>query len=370
MSLVINGRFLMQHVTGVQRVARELLAEFDQLAAAGSIPVPRLLVPGKGEMVLPPDLSVIEIERRGVLGGHAWEQLELPRLVGTRTLLCLGNTAPIIQLHLPRRPVVVMVHDLSYKYFPNAYSWKFKRLYGALTPAILRRADRVVTVSQAERAMISEHYPDLKDNPRFCYLQNGGVSDGVARAAGVADCAPQEVRTYGLYVGSLTHRKNAAGILRTAAAFLERYSEMRFVIAGATAASFEGVNLEFSQGLADRIDFLGQVDDASRIQELYRSARFLLFPSFYEASPLPPIEAMTFGCPVVASEIPSLVERCGDAALYCDPYDPASILTAVSCLMEDSLTWDLLSRKARDRAATFSWANQARGVVALCEDAK
>ena len=109
--ITLNGRFLVQNVTGVQRVSREILKHVDQLATSGEIEIPRLLVPARGNIVALPDLKSIVIERVGRFGGHVWEQLELPLHCGREPLLCLGNTAPLMRLLGPKRPVVTMVHD-------------------------------------------------------------------------------------------------------------------------------------------------------------------------------------------------------------------------------------------------------------------
>ena len=154
-------------------------------------------------------------------------------------------------------------------------------------------------------------------------------------------------------------------MLQAAIGFLQRHPDMRFVVIGASGASFEGVTLDIPEALRDRLEFRGQINDAGPIHAACRQARFLLFPSFYEASPLPPVEAMTFGCPVIASRIPSLTERCGEAALYCAPDDQDAIAAAIDSLMDDT-TWQTQSQAARTQAAGFTWEAQATGLLALC----
>lgn len=368
--ITINGRFLLQAVTGVQRVAREILGELDRMAAANEIPPPRVLLPKAGKITGSLDLQKIRPERIGRWSGHAWEQLDLPRECGAEPLLCLGNTAPVSRLHRKGEPVVTMVHDLSYAYFPEAYSWQFRAVYRALLPQVARYSERVVTVSKAEMKSIARHFPALADSGRLSFFPNGGVRDAAMRTALADANRGPERRNYGLYVGSLTRRKNAEGILRAAVDFLRRYPKMRFVVIGSTGASFQSVTSDVSVDVANRLEFHGQVDDTNEIYAAYRNARFLLFPSFYESSGLPPIEAMTFGCPVVSSRIPALLERCGNAAVYCAADDQGSIAAAIDVLMRDDVSWREQSEAARSRAATFSWNAQARGLLDLCEMAR
>ena len=144
MEIVINGRFLTQNVTGVQRYARELVQALNSILeetpnATVSVVCPRLSEP-------PPVWRHIVLREVGRLRGHAWEQFELPWYSRGKTLFCPANTAPVISL-MGAQPVVVTVHDLSYKYFPSAYHPAFRLWYSFITPLVLHRAKTVITVS-------------------------------------------------------------------------------------------------------------------------------------------------------------------------------------------------------------------------------
>ena len=78
---------------------------------------------------------------------------------------------------------------------------------------------------------------------------------------------------------------------------------------------------------------------------------------------MPPLEAMHFGCPVVASDIPSMRERCGDAAAYCDPYDIESISTAVAAVIDDPVYAQMLACRGLVQAVRYSWQQQARTIL-------
>jgi len=362
--IVVNGRFLLQNITGVQRVEREILVALDKLALEGVMEAPEVVLPVKGEIIAEPELKVIKLERKGKLSGHLWEQFELPRYCKNKTLWCLGNTAPVLSLLSSSTKVLTMIHDLSYKYFPSAYSWKFKALYSALIPVEIAKSDVVVTVSNAEKKAMSEHYPNLHTK-NFHAVQNGGIPDADADLARNQELPSLADRHFGIYVGSLSKRKNAEGVLRAAVTFLKRYPDMRFVVIGASSGVFDSFEVDIPAEVSERLEMRGQVNDPSVIYEAFSQARFLLFPSFYEASPMPPVEAMTFGCPVVSSKIPSLTERCGDAAMYCDADNQESIISAIDTIMTSEDKWRELSDAGLTKSATYSWRNQTEALLKL-----
>lgn len=361
----MNGRFLLQQVTGVQRVEIEILVALDKLATEGLIEPPEVFLPEKGELVAPPVLKTIKLIRKGRLTGHLWEQINLPALCKGKVLWCLGNTAPVLSLLDKTTSVLTMIHDLSYKYFPSAYSWQFRALYSALIPVEISKSDVLVTVSNAEKRAMSQHYPKLVTADNFYAAQNGGIPDDSAQIAFDSPAPDISQREYGIYVGSLSKRKNADGILKAAVTFLQSYPDMRFVVIGASSHVFDSFDIDIPENVKDRLDMRGQINDPAKIYAAFKGARFLLFPSFYEASPMPPVEAMTFGCPVISSKIPSLQERCGDAALYCDADNDQSITEAIKQLMSSNELWAQLSEAGRAKAAEYSWRKQTISLLKL-----
>ncbi|WP_175623966.1 glycosyltransferase family 4 protein [Pseudocolwellia agarivorans] len=363
--IILNGRFLLQNITGVQRVEREILVALDKLAKEGIIEVPEVILPEKGEIIAPPRLEVIKLTRKGSLSGHLWEQFQLPKYCNSKTLWCLGNTAPVLSLMSSKQKVVTMIHDLSYKYFPSAYNWKFKAFYSALIPLELAKSDVVVTVSNAEKSAILKHYPKLNNTNILFSAQNGGIPDERSTLEFNSSIVPIEDRNYGIYVGSLSKRKNAEGVLSAAVKFLQTYKNMKFVVIGSSSGVFDSFDVDIPEDVKDRLEMRGQVNDPEEIYKAFAKARFLLFPSFYEASPLPPIEAMTFGCPVISSSIPSLQERCGDAAIYCDANDQQTITQSIDMLMASDDLWKKLSLEGSKKASEYSWKQQTETLLKL-----
>jgi glycosyltransferase involved in cell wall biosynthesis len=355
--LVINGRFLSQATTGVQRVSREVTREIDRLVADGSYDLRVRLLCQKDASPDELDLSAIQVERVGGGTGHWWEQVQLPRRAGSATLLCLGNTAPMASL-LGRGRTAVMIHDLSYRLYPEAYSWQYRLAHGAMLPLLLRRADPLITVCESERMAITQHTGMAAD--QILVASNGAWPGETPPDRGL----PIEDRADGyiLYVGALSQRKNLQGAL-AAAVRLADEEGMRTVFVGAKPSILTSTHVELSPKAKECIEFAGQIESLDRLAEFYRGARCLMIPSFYESSCLPPTEAMTFGCPVVVSDIPALRERCGEAGEFCDPHDVDSIVAAVRRVTHDPIRARQLVELGFKQAATFSWRTQARIIL-------
>ena len=202
---------------------------------------------------------------------------------------------------------------------------------------------------KSERAAISGYYPGVL--PRLHAIQNGGLPSGVDTFLGDGTKSDQG---YILYVGSLSKRKNFFGILQ-AACRLARKRKFNFVFVGGSAGGIADNSLNVPDDVRSHFTFAGQIDDTVTLIQYYRRAACFLFPSYYEASPLPPIEAMACGCPVIASNIPSLRERCGDAAVYCNPTDIEDIVAAVERVMDDPGIRTSLQTLGRQRSAKYTW---------------
>jgi glycosyltransferase involved in cell wall biosynthesis len=355
--IYINGRFLQQPVTGVQRYARELLKAWDRMVAQGEIGGGRVqfqaLVP-PGAIDVPP-LERIGVRQVGRLRGHLWTQLELPFFARDGLLFSPGNIHPL--LSLGRTHGVVTVHDLAYAAHPEAYSRAFRLLYSLLVPAALRRADAVITVSDAERSHILRRHPVASGRIHAVYH---GAPEGHADVTRSAQTnGPPSGRPFVLWVGTLIARKNPQGAIE-AVARVNRETPLDLVVAGARQAGLVGGGLTLPPELHGKVHFRGQINDSATLHHLYQTATALVFPSLYESFGLPPLEAMRFGCPVVASDIPALREICGDAALYANPRQPADIARRIGRLLKDAKLRAAIRERGLRRAALFTWDRCAR----------
>jgi len=362
----INGRFLGQPLTGVQRYAREWVGTLDELLVAGDRAVAGVVA----EVVVPPGLveaapawRCVALRSAGYGGGHAWEQTVLPWATRGSLLFCPGNAAPLASL-LGGQPVVVTLHGLSFLEDPGSYSWRFRGMYRILAETALRGADAVITVSETERRSLLARWPGARD--RIHAIANGAAPRSflqVPRTGPNSDPC-QVVRREGgtgylIFVGSLTEGKNLQGAVDALSLLRSRY-DVRLVVVGAVGRGLASGRIRIPESCANRVEFLGQVEDMERLVDLYRRAICLVFPSRYESSGLPPTEAMACGCPVVVTELPALRERCGDAALYCDAEDPRTIAACVLQVIEEEGRAETLRQAGTRRAAELSWEENVR----------
>lgn len=374
--IFINARFLTQPVTGVQRYGHELVKGLDNLIEQGDIDLRgaaiELLAPRKG-ILFRPDLKHIPLRQVGCLTGHAWEQLELPHYAKEGLLFCPGNTAPVTSM-VTGRPTVVTVHSLSFIYFPEAYSFAFRALYNTLIPMVMSKADAVITVAESEKVLIGSRFPQAAD--KIYAVQNGGLPREVREKSGQAWLPDPEVRESAagggawphlLYVGSRSKGKNLQGVLQALAILNEKFP-VKLTVVGAGGKSFKDAGLSIPSSIIDKVEFAGRIDDIAKLIALYKTAKALVFPSFYEASSLPPVEAMACGCPVVVSDIPALRERCGDAALYCDPADADDIAGKIALILEDAGLAEDLRQRGIARAKQYTWENCARETFRIIND--
>jgi glycosyltransferase involved in cell wall biosynthesis len=357
MRVLVNGRFLGQRITGAQRYARELLMAMDTLLATPTELARRFSF----DVLIPPgttpglSLGAMAIREVGRFRGQLWEQFALASYAGNDLLLNLCNTAP-----LAAPQMVSTILDASVYAVPEAYSLPFRTWYRTLIPALGRRSRRVVTISQFSRLEL-ERYAGIP-SARITVIPAG--AEHILRLpadTGVIERLGLRPGGYVLAVGSSSRHKNAVGVAR-AAALLAR-TDVEVVLAGggnprifAPEAATGGHPLRRT----------GYVSDAE-LRALYQHAACFVFPSFYEGFGLPPLEAMTCGCPVVVSRAASLPEVCGDAAMYCNPHDPVDIAHAIDEVIGNPALQDDLRHRGAERAAEFSWQDAARTMLDLLD---
>ena len=349
-NLSINGRYLTHAITGVERTAHNLIsAAVDVLRASGRPFDIRHYVPRNATIVCPPPEGT-QIVRAGRLRGHVWEQLELSRLRGDTLLFSPCNTGPVLA-----KRHIVMVYDAQVFTKPQSYSFAFRSLYQIVQPAELRHADRALTISWHSRDQLEQLGVSPKGKLEVVHL-GGDHMLKVAPDEAVLDRESLRGQPFFLVIGSRNAHKNLPMAVE---AIRRARSPHSLIIAGGGSP---GVFAEAGIPSDEMIRPIGRITDGE-MRALFEAATALLFPSLEEGFGLPPLEAMTCGCPVIVSTAGAIPEVCGDGALYAAPTDADGWASQIDALIEQDGLRATMIEKGRERAAELTWARAGRQFV-------
>jgi glycosyltransferase involved in cell wall biosynthesis len=289
----------------------------------------------------------------------------LPRAVDR-----LGLDAVVYQNFVPpprraRHARIAFVHDVIFESHPEFFTWR-ERLYFSPLRGLTRSATRVCTVSESEKARLV-HF-GYGEQTRIDVVPNAVDRSFTTREQIGTAAVDQLLGSLGvngrfvLFVGRLNVRKNIVTLVR--ALGLIGDPELMLVVAGppdSTTANLRAIAT--SAGIADRLRLIGTPSEDA-LRALYAAASLFCFPSYDESFGLPPVEAMASGTPVVVSNIPALVETCGDAAVYVDPSDAQALAAAIFALLTDAPRSARLRASGIVRARSFNQERTARHLLA------
>jgi glycosyltransferase involved in cell wall biosynthesis len=344
----INGRFLSQPTTGVQRYAREIVRSLDALIAERAPLTDGLELrlhcpPGSSDM----PLDHIQRCEIGSRGGHLWEQTRLPTSLHGGGLLSLCNTGPL----LPRKHIVC-IHDANVWNAPQSYSLGFRTSYKALLPCLGKTACSISTVSNfslgelVRLGIVAERKAFVAANGHDHVLLWKPEHSAATRLA----ASPETI----VMIGSAAPHKNVNLILDMA----ERLGKAGLKIAVVGMSGSHIFKTGAARAEASNIHWLGRICD-NELAALLMDSLCLAFPSLTEGFGLPVVEAMALGCPVVVSERASLPEVCGNAALYAAANDPQAWFDRFMGLRNSKALRLQLIGKGKARASAYSWRASA-----------
>ncbi|KFB88706.1 glycosyl transferase family 1 [Serratia grimesii] len=340
--LYINARFLTQDMTGVQRFAEQISQGLSQIRNDLVFLVPD----EKLKIEVNPSFTIQKI---GKMRGHLWEQIELPRYlksIGSPPLLNLCSTAPLFY-----KNQIVTHHDITYKRYPKSFSRKFRYVYNSIIPVMLRNSKHVITVSDFSKKEIVKAFNIDKNKISVVYNAAGdGFKPGNSCEKG----------GYFLAVSSPNYHKNFHGMLK-AFSLLDESNNIKLKVIGRSADNFNKQTYSNTENLNSRVEFLGRVEEQELVK-LYQNAVAFVFPSFYEGFGIPPLEAQSCGCPVIASSYASIPEVLDHSVLYFDPYKIEEIVGAMETIINNDSVRGKLIKLGFENTLRFSWEKSASRV--------
>lgn len=344
-------------VDGTRVYLRELLKRFGAIA-----PEERFTIAHKGEFnpeLAPPKFPNYEF--LAIPGERIWMQTGFAKALWKLRPDKVFIPLQAVPVATPQGcEIVATVHDLAFKYFPGTFPAAARAKLSLLLGMMVRKADKIITVSEATKLDLIKFFPDLPSS-RIRVIHHG--VDAVFYSRVVDEETRDSILlrynltpgSYILYVGAIQPRKNLVRLVSAFEHAKEKHPEMKLVIVGEKAwLSNQIVSRMERSPHAEDIVRTGRVP-FDELPTWYQNARFFAFPSLYEGFGLPLLEAFSAGTPVLSGSISSLPEVGGDAALYCDPHVDQDIAEKMTLLWEDEKLRDLLRARGKERVKLFSW---------------
>lgn len=289
-----------------------------------------------------------------------WLKKNKPSLfLSTDGYACLNTTIP----------QVMVIHDLAFEHFKNNVNFSAQKYYEHFTTRYAHKVNRIATVSEFSKADIVARYGIAPEKIDVVYNGAKEVYQPVS------DSVKQQVRqtftsgkNYFIYVGSIHPRKNIGRLLQAFDKFkVKTGSDFKLVLVGRKAWDFKEVETIHAQmkNAADVV-FTGHVTP-DQLGPLVASAFAMVYVSLFEGFGIPIVEAMNCRVPVITSNVTSMPEAAGDAALLVDPYNVDDIAAGMEKLVSTVDLYNALIENGKQQIQKFSWDLTAQKLWACCK---
>jgi len=300
------------------------------------------------------------------------EQLRIPMALRREGVTLFHAPHYVLPPLVPCRSVVT-IHDCIHLMFPQYLPGRTALAYarGSIGMAA-RLAARIITVSESSKRDILRFVdvPAEKIDVIYnAYDERFAVEPGEEEVVRVRERF-QLHDEFVLYAGNVKPHKNLERLIQAFDLVRRRGLErLKLVVIGDEVSKYAALRRAVHKHqLHKYVRFLGYLPEET-LAVMYRLAAVFVFPSLYEGFGLPPLEAMVSGTPVVTSNVSSLPEVAGDAAMLVDPYDPHAIADGIYTVLTDERVRRELRRKGLERARQFSWESAVRRVRDIYLDA-
>jgi glycosyltransferase involved in cell wall biosynthesis len=360
--LGVNALFLEPQMGGLDTYARELIPQLLTLAPELEVAL-YVNAAGRAHIAREPWASEVRLVSHPLLGVRGTRALAELSAVGLLArdddvLHSLAMTGPLVT----RAQHVVTLADTTWIDDTSKHGAPTYRMWRAVIPRVARRADRVIAISEAGKRDIVNRLGVPAERIDVTLL---GHADTATQ-----EPAPAVRRRHGLPAGPLVlsvgTRKEHKNLGRLVEA-MGSVPDAALVLAG-NSTDLDGQLRAAAQRGGVDLHLLGFLDSAD-VEALYREASAFVLPSLNEGFGLPLLEAMRRGIPTATSNVSSLPEVAGDAALLFDPHDTDAIAAAIRCLLHDDAVRARLAREGPVRAGRFTWRATAQATLASYERA-
>ena len=342
--IVINARFLTQNITGVQRYAIEICKFLPQFIKNKEV----VVVTPKADIINQELITKFRIIQFGKLKGNLWEQIELPFFLKKNNNPLLINFTGIGPVMYKNK--LTYIYDLSFKYYPETFSYFFQKAYNLLIPISGKNSQKVIAISNYVKKDIEHHY-NFSNIEVIYAAQNERFKNLNLQREKII-----------LAVSSLDPRKNFNRVIE---AYSSLKTDYKLVFVGSKSKTFSDLNLD-NNTKNKNIIFTGYIDDQELIK-LYNKASIFIYASLFEGFGMPPLEAQACGCPCLVSDQTSLPEVYLESVEYCDPKSVDDIKDKLKFLIEHKQRRDELVQKGFKNIKRFNWQKSSEKFGSIIE---
>lgn len=269
-------------------------------------------------------------------------------------------------------PFMTVVWDLQHRatpWFPEMSAQGLWDGRDSVHRWFLQRATKIITGTRVGRDQLAQFFQVPPENvlmlphptPSYVYRETEFAPPDAIERLGLK-------HPYVLYPAQFWPHKNHVNLLLAIAGLKKKGMVVSVALVGSDKGNRQFIaDLAAREGISDQVQFLGFVE-RDVLVDLYRQALALTYVSWCGPENLPPLEAFALGCPVIAARIPGAEEQLGDAALFCEPGDPASISDAIEILRRDAALRARLVDAGRVRARRFSPADYVAGALKFLDE--
>ena len=257
-------------------------------------------------------------------------------------------------------PQVVEFHDLNFEHFPNdmpkIHLWHYKKFF----PRFAHKAQRIVTVSEFSKQDIVDCYQVDPEKIDVAYNGVNAIFKPLSEAEkSVVRASYSFGHPYFMFVGSLHPRKNLARLFTAFDRFKKKsQNDVKLLIVGEKRWWTEPIHKAYdAMDCKDEVIFVGRLS-AEDLHKVTAAALASVYVSYFEGFGIPILEAFKSDTPVITSNVTSMPEVAGDAALLVDPFDEDAIADAMLKMLDENVRVELVA-KGRERARAFSWDHAA-----------
>ena len=369
MRIGINARYLQNTRTGIARYVYSLLTNLKKIDAGNEY----VLFLGSGR-VISDDIEglgfcndVSKMPTTNQILKMVWQHFYLPRRLKDLKI-DIFHEPTFIAPYFKQCPAVVTIHDLSYKFLPDCYTFRNRLYLELLMKRSINTSDKIIVISEHTKKDVLRNFNVNEQKVEVIPLSVDEsfypVTDRKEEQAAFVKSKYGITQKFILTVSLISPRKNLVNLIRAFAKLKKKKASLhQLVIVGEKGWLYKEIFEEAAAcGYEKDIIFCDFVPHDDLVK-LYNAAEVFVYPSLYEGFGLPLLESMACGCPVVASNSSSIPEVCAEAAIFIDPYDPSGFADAIWRVLTDVPLKKSLIERGKIRAKFFSWRRTAEDTV-------